>query len=316
VDARPLAKRPTQGLVVKILIVKFSAIGDCVMAGYAVNDLRQTYPDAEIYWVVDERCAGVVGKTSKRLAIPRGQWKKRGELRTLLEQYRWLIGLRKYDFDYGFDLQGHSKTAWCLRLSGAKTRLSARATDGFAKRLNPIYGSQPTEVHDVAWSREVVNSVLPIQSAGGEFLPGDPEPREANLVTICTGAGHPLKQIPVETLRETVKIFVRNGKRVVALGGPNDPTIDGAENLVGKTTLEESIAWIRKSECHIAGDTGTGHIAAAVGTPLVSVWGNMPLAKYRPYGERVTVLNKEGQPGLVSAEEIYMSVMGGVACVS
>jgi ADP-heptose:LPS heptosyltransferase len=300
---------------VKILVVRFSAIGDCVMAGYAVNDLRQTYPEAEIHWVVDERCEAVVGKTSERHSLPRAAWKRRGELRTLFEQYRWHASLRRFGFDYGFDLQGHSKTAWCLRLSGAKNRLSARATDGIARRLNPIFGVQPADVHEVDWSRRVIGSVLPLTPASGDFLPGEPEPSEAGLVTICTGAGHLLKQIPTEHLREVAAALVSAGRRVVVLGGPRDPRLEvtGAEDLVGQTTLTETIAWVRRSESHLAGDTGTGHIAAAVGTRLVSVWGNMPLAKYRPYGERVSVLNRDGVPGKVSADEMVQAILGETA---
>ena len=294
----------------KILIVRFSAIGDCVMAGYAVNDLRATYPDAEITWVVEDRCAGIVSDKKlvhRKLALPRSQWRAKGELRTLMEQYRWLTGLRKYGFDYGFDLQGHSKTAWCLRLSGAKKRLSIGATDVVARRLNPVFRDPSLEAaHSVERSRKLIDSVLPLKPSTSDFLPGGSVDINPRLVTICIGAGHALKQIPPATLVSVGSSLAALGCDVVYLGGPKDSleTPIGTTNLAGQTTLEESIDWVRKSAVHIAGDTGTGHIAAQVGTPLVTIWGNMPLSRFRPYTDRMTLLNREGIPANVSAEEV------------
>ena len=82
--------------------------------------------------------------------------------------------------------------------------------------------------------------------------------------------------------------------------------------MVGKTSLLESIDWIRRSSVHIAGDTGTGHIAAAVGTPLVTIWGNMPLGQFRPYTENITILNRDGVPGGVSSSDIVEAIRGRI----
>ena len=98
------------------------------------------------------------------------------------------------------------------------------------------------------------------------------------------------------------------------LGGKGDAFCAPKEatDLVGRTTIEESVDWIRRSAVHIAGDTGTGHIAAAVGTPLVTIWGNMPLNRFRPYTENVTILNRDGIPVNVSATEIITASLGRI----
>lgn len=280
------------------------------MAGYAVNDLRKAYPDAEISWAVEDRCAGVVSDQKlvhRKLELPRSQWRKKGDLRTLVEQYRWLTSLRKYQFDYGFDLQGHSKTGWCLRLSGAKMRLALAATDAVAKRLNPQFNDARMEsAHSVERSRMLVRSVLECNNADGDFVPGEPSVRNPKLVTICVGAGHPAKVVPAESLSFVGTELAERGYEVVFLGGAQESfsAPAGTKDLVGKTTLAESIDWIRKSKVHIAGDTGTGHIAAQVGTPLVTIWGNMPLHKFRPYSKLVTILDEGGIPSAVPAWKI------------
>ena len=288
------------------------------MAGYAVNDLRQQYPEAEITWVVEDRCADVVASpklVDRRLNLPRSEWKQKGDFKTLFAQYRWLTGLRKYSFEYGFDLQGHSKTAWCLRLSGASKRLSIGGTDALAKRLNPVFSSIGFyDRHSVERSRELIRSILPMEPVSSDFLPGAPTVRNRKLVTICVGAGHPAKVVPPEKLAFVGIELAERSYDVVYLGGANDDFVPptGTTSLVGKTTLTESIEWIRKSSVHIAGDTGTGHIAAAVGTPLVTIWGNMQLERFRPYTENVTILNHGGNPANVASSEIVAAAIGRI----
>ena len=313
-----MAKRPEKRIVLKILIVRFSAIGDCVMAGHAVSDLRLQYPDAEITWVIEDRCADIVSSpklVDRRLALPRSDWRKKGDFRTLFEQYRWLTGLRMYGFDYGFDMQGHSKTAWCLRLSGAKKRLSIGGTDTIARRLNPVYAPPNFEKrHSVERFGDLIHSVFPLYNFHADYLPGEPVARDRKLVTICVGAGHPAKVVPPSTLVAVGVDLAASGLEVVFVGGSADSfsAPEGTMNLIGKTSIPESVDWIRRSAVHIAGDTGTGHIAAVVGTPLVTIWGNMPLERFRPYTENVTILNRDGNPANVVSSELVAAAIGRI----
>lgn len=114
------------------------------------------------------------------------------------------------------------------------------------------------------------------------------------LVTITTGSGHSDKCVPLSIWEEVGQILLSDGYRVVYLGGPHDPvpSVAGAENLVGKTTVSESMQWIANSGLHLAADTGSGHIAAAYRVPTVSVFTsnrNTP-ERYQPFGERVSVI--------------------------
>lgn len=289
----------------KILIVRFSAIGDCVMAGVAVNDIVRTVQGAEVHWAVADGCQDVIA--TPKTVLPRKSWKERGEFRTLFEQFRWHTQLRKNQFDIGFDLQGHSKTAWCLRLSGAKRHLSLRATDAIAQRLNPHVGvSRKEGLHEIEWYRDVFAHALDSTPVTEDFLPGERLERDPNLVTIAVGTGHPAKTIPKQTLIAVGSALAAQGKTVLYLGGPHD-TFDpprDTKSLVGKTTLTDTLNLVRQSSLHICGDTGTGHMAAVTRTPLVCVWGNMPLAQFRPYTDLVAVIDKLGEPSRVTAEEI------------
>lgn len=278
------------------------------MAGYLAQSIRHSYPSAELHWMVEDRCAEIVQlmEVATVHAVPRKQWREKGDLKTLVPQFRWLSQFRRFGFDVAIDLQGHSKTGWATRLSRAKARVSSRCTDIVAKRLNPQFGRVQTG-HEIEWNHLVAKSIL------GELSPVDSHPfqtlfpssPEKNRVSICTGAGHPSKVIPLEVLRDVSKLLFDRGFEVTLVGGAKDASFEqlGVLNLVGKTTLREMVEIIRTSEVHIAGDTGSGHIAAAIGTPLVSVWGNMPLERYRPRTNRMELI--ESGVFLVQPEDVF-----------
>jgi len=82
-DARPLEERKEEKSALsapRFLIVRFSAIGDCVMAAWAATAIRNRHPDAFICWAVEERCAPVVDRNrlvDKIVEIPRERWRGR-----------------------------------------------------------------------------------------------------------------------------------------------------------------------------------------------------------------------------------------------
>lgn len=265
------------------------------MAGYLAQSIRNAYPEAELHWMVEDRCADIVElmQVATVHAVPRKEWRAKGDLLTLWPQFRWLSSFKRFEFDLALDLQGHSKTGWATRLSHPERRISSRCTDIVARRLNPQFGGQHSG-HEVDWNHKVALSLLP------EIELTDQHPLSSTFshrpqhrsVSICTGAGHPLKVIPIETIRRVSELLVKTGHTVTLIGGSKDASFEGEGivNRVGKTNLREMVEIVQKSEIHIAGDTGSGHIAAAIGTPLVSVWGNMPLERYRPRTERMELI--------------------------
>ena len=294
----------------RFLLVRFSAIGDCVMAAWAATSIRNRFPDAEITWVVESRCASVVDDqklVSCLHAMPRDRWKaSRLSPSVWREQMRSYITLRRRGYDFGIDLQGHAKTALCLRIAAPKLRLAARATDPFARALNPTL-TEPHEMHTVDWNHQVLCRF-------GDFvLPDRPlmplaGTRNTGKVTLSVGAGHAPKQYPREGWLQVAKRMRDAGYEVRVLGGPRDESLgDESVNLVGKLTLRETMEEVATSSLHFAADTGTGHMAAAYDTPVVSVFGPTEPYKYHPYGEKVVVLRKSDNPADVTPDEIVAS---------
>lgn len=269
------------------------------MTAWAVSDLRRAHPCARIVWAAETRCVPVLAEGSlvdRVVEVPRERWKRE---RRILAPLRLFAGLRRERFDVGFDFQGHSKTAICLRLARPKIRLAARATDAFARALNPLVHLPVGGIHEVELARRLVSAWQPELAHPGDILPIMPElapssavGEDGPLVSIQTGAGAADKVVPPEQWAAVGDRLLAAGLRVCAIGGPNDPRVQHPEvtDLVGRLDLREAMAVVAGSTLHLAGDTGTGHIAAAYGVPTVSVFGPTPPERYRPWSPNAVVL--------------------------
>ncbi len=307
----------------RFLIVRFSAIGDCVMALPVASRIRRSVPGALIDWVVDTRCADVIDterlvdrlETFDSSEEKRRRWTPAG----LAHQWRFYRGLRRRGYDFGIDLQGHSKTALCLWCARPERRVAARSTDRLARRLNPVRPWPHRAEHIVDQNLETLGYL--------GFATGDPTPilpdlarerlelqtqiPERPLVTITVGAGHPKKVVPIERWRGVAELLLREGFAVAFLGGPGDPCPDlpDAIDWVGRLPLRKTMAAVSLSALHLSGDTGTAHIASALGVPTVTVFGHMPPEQFRPYWGKGVVLSIGKDASLVPQSAIFAATM-------
>ncbi len=300
----------------RLLVVRFSAIGDCVMTAWAVTALRRAQPDARIVWAVQSRSRPVIDTerlVDRAHVFERERWKStKWSAQVWKEMILAYTGLRGERFDHGFDFQGHSKTAMCLALAGCQVRHAAVATDGLARRLTRPMFDHPVG-HDVERAFALVASVVPCTLPERPEMPSVDEAARrfqaefgGSLVSIQTGAGEPEKRYPQERWEEVARSLAGQGYRVVALGGPGDPRLaaPAVVDLVGKTDLRGAMAVVAASRLHLAADTGTGHIAAALGVPVVSVFGKNAPERYRPYSPLARVLWRDRDPAAVRSDEV------------
>lgn len=221
----------------------------------------------------------------------------------LSEQIAICRRLKNLRFDFGIDLQGHLKTAICLKFSYPKQRIACHATDAFSRMMNPLPEKMPRDAHWVEWQNHVLRKFGEFKLPVRPMMPPAEKPKP-RLATISTSAGHPSKVYPADKWLVVAKALQEDGLRVAFLGAAGDPVIsmDGAADYVGKLSLAESMAMVSASEIHLAGDTGTGHMAAAYGVPVVSIFGHMDPTNYRPYSERGVVLREGDQASNVPSE--------------
>jgi len=294
-----------------ILIIKPSSIGDIVLALPALSALRKAFPDAKITWLVRSEYAPLLENhpfINKLILFDRkflGQaWFKPKALDALLAFIR---RLRSENFDVVFDFQGLFRTAAFAAFTGAKKRFGMANAREFASIFYTHKVNHDRScIHLVDFYLKLVQSagvqpaepefVLPIEPAAKKALDGllasyDIAP--GNYAVLIPGSAHFDKCWPVENFAALAeKISSRFGLSIVAVGGSSESRL--AEklvqlsnvkvfNLAGKTNLSELTALLKYARIVIGNDTGPGHIAVALDTPAVIIFGRSNPARLAPY---------------------------------
>lgn len=272
----------------KVLLVRLSAMGDIVHTVPMATALRRARPEARIDWLVDRRHAEVlevIPAADRVIAIdPTGAW--RAVVRTIR-------AARRTRYDAVIDAQGLIKSAVLARFAGG-----AR-TIGFARSAlrETVAASFYTETVDPGEYGHVVGKNLRLLRALGvdDDRVEIPVPRvsspivadvEAAIGTrygiVNPGAGWPNKQWSPERWGAVAAMTQRRqGLPWVVVWGPSEEalarrveeTSEGAAMLAPPTTLTDLMALVQRAAIVVSGDTGPVHLAAAVGTPVVGVYG-------------------------------------------
>jgi ADP-heptose:LPS heptosyltransferase len=130
------------------------------------------------------------------------------------------------------------------------------------------------------------------------------------LASISVSAGHPDKAYPAANWHEVAQGLLARGFAVAFLGGPTDSPIElpGTHDLVRKLPLESTMAVVANSRIHLCGDTGTGHMAAAYGVPVVSVFGPTDPCQFRPYTTNGIVLHEGPETAQIAPRQVLDAV--------
>ncbi len=296
----------------KILILKPSSLGDVVQALPVLRLLKQHLPAAEIFWWVDTNLAplldgdpdlaGVVRFDKQRWASP-GHWPQ------LWRSVQWL---RAQKFDWVIDLQ-------CLARSGAFAWLANggllvgldEPREGARGFYDVIVRRASYHTHAVDWYLSVLPRLgvpvhwnfnwLPPRPAIAAAVSEKWKTENARWIALQPGARWQNKHWPVEHFAALVKQLAARftDARFVILGGNDDKPLgellaaaapERCLNLTGQTSLPEMIEWLRLSELMITNDTGPMHVAAALGKPVIAMFGPTEPRRTGPHGQLARVL--------------------------
>lgn len=275
------------------LIVRLGSLGDVVHAIPFAAALRSQFPAARIDWMVDPRYVALlemVPALDRRVAVdPRGLWRGRERARLL----RVFAEMRAVRYDAVFDLQGLLKSAVLARA------VRGRRVIGFVKRClrEPLAAALYTSTIDPGDVEHVIDMNLALLSAVEaqerrvRFPLAIPPSATVNAVVerfpggyvlLNPGAAWPNKRWPAACFG-AVAAALKDvyGKRSLVLWGPGEHSLAqdvvaasaGAAEVCPPTTIQELAAIARGAHLMISGDTGPLHLAAAVGTPVVSLFG-------------------------------------------
>jgi len=271
----------------RLLVIRLSAFGDVIHTIPAVVVLRDALPQMEIAWAVEPAYAELVEIVARVNAI-----------RVSLKHWSFArIAAARRDvrgFSTAIDFQGLIKSALIARVSGARERYGF-ARDVIREKPAAWFVNRPATIdrskHVVEWNMELARTFAPVIARVPEvdFTPFAQDPsgqlaRFANRVVLLPGAGKPGKQWPVERFAE---LATRIGSGALVVWGPGEEALAraiGAE-VAPATNFRELAFVLRHAKLVIGADTGPLHLAAALCTPLVGLYGPTDPARNGPYGQ-------------------------------
>lgn len=307
----------------RILIVRLSALGDIVHAIPVLAAIARQWPGAKIDWLVEDAYAPILSLVSglNRRVIVRG----RASAETagtiafggVMGYARAVSHLRAQRYDAALDLQGLIKSAVWARVSGA-----ARVI-GFdrAHLREPLAASLYTETVVPNDAPHVIQKNLSILRAidvdpGALEMPFAPVagtdtvgviasaggPR--SYIVLNPGAAWPNKRWPAERFGQLAALLLgRTGLRSLVTWGPSELELaaavcrasDGAAKPAPPTSVADLAVLMRDAALVVSGDTGPLHIAAAMGTPLVGIYGPTWPERNGPWDPDDAVVSRAGE---------------------
>jgi ADP-heptose:LPS heptosyltransferase len=260
------------------LIVRLGAIGDIVHALPLASALRARYPEARIDWVVDERYAellDLVPIIDRRIVL---STKSLPPIRRIVALYGKLV---RESYDVAIDVQGLLKSAVVARLSRARRVLGFPVPHLREAAARFFY----SETHRPGISGHVIEALDAVR-ATAEPAGGRP------FAVLNPGASWPNKRWPPERFGAVGQWLDRElGLRSVVTWGVGERALaaavvaesDGTAEMAPATSIADLTAIVREAELVISGDTGPAHLAAALGTPVVGLYGPTDISRNGPW---------------------------------
>ena len=283
----------------RFLIVRLGSLGDIIHAIPAVAALRDALPGAQIDWLVDPRYVELVQLvTAVTHAVPVDP--RAGMIRL----FATLSELRRRKYKVAIDFQGLIKSATMARMAGAERVLGFPQAELREKAARAFYTDAPETVraaHVVFKNLELV-AALGIETGEPSFPLNVPrtaavEDVEARFggapfALVNPGAAWPNKRWPPERYGAVAAaIRERFGWMSLVLWGPKEQTLaaavveaaKGAAVLAPPTSIVDIFGIAKAARVAVSGDTGPLHIAGAVGTPVVALFGPTKAERNGPW---------------------------------
>ncbi|MBI3077789.1 MAG: glycosyltransferase family 9 protein [Deltaproteobacteria bacterium] len=291
----------------RILVVMLSRLGDVIFALPTVAAIRRRFPSAHLAWIVEDRFQELLAghphldellvwpRAAFTAALRNGRWGTAvGHVRRLRQE------LRARGFDLALDLQALAKSAFITWLSGAPVRLVSPSTHGpreLSWLVSVAIPSDTSSLQVVARNLAVARA-LGAETSRPEFvLPISPAAEAAAEELLSEAGIKPLDRVvlvhpgatwrsrrwsPVRYAELADALARQHEARVAFVGAASDaapvreiqqrmrtPSVD----LAGRTTLVQLAALIRRADLYIGNDAGPLHLATALGTPTVGIYG-------------------------------------------
>jgi predicted lipopolysaccharide heptosyltransferase III len=296
----------------RFLVIRRRYLGDIVLLGSVLRNLKISAPDAFIAVLTEQAYSGILPlnpDVNLALAFPRriSAWP------------RFITALRRERFTHVLDFDNTEKTALVSRLTGARVRVafdrelipfryralythSAKVTNAFydSHHITETYLALPAAIGIPIVSREVRLVPPSAESARARELVSSAAGPNAKKILLHPGSRSAHRIWPADRFAAVCDRLQReHGARVFLTAGPAEAPLVDAIRSAAKTELAvippsssvaEFAALAAQFDLFLCHDSGPMHIVAAVGTPVVALFGSQNATIWRPLGEKHSVL--------------------------
>lgn len=297
-----------------ILVIKLRHIGDVLLSTPVLRALREAYPDAQLTMLVNRGTEGILAHNpdvSEVLCIEKGSWDA---------QLRFVQALRRRAFDCVIDLTDGDRSAVISLATGASIRVGFNAEHRWRGLLySAVATPRPTDQHRVEYDLCALRHLGLDPKPGTPVLhvsqseevvvetwlreAGLPSSKEAPpLLLLQPGARYSLKVWPHERFVELAdRLAERFSCRILLGGDQREREIaeqiarkmrDAPKVVAGKFSLLQFAALVKRCALFVGNDGGAMHIAAAMGTPVVALFGPTYPRRWGPRGGPAQVIYK------------------------
>lgn len=297
----------------RILIVRLSSLGDIVHAIPVAAALRDAFPTARIDWLVETRFSPMLD------LIPIIDRKVVVDFQTCIGHHSVVSvtrTLRASQYDCVLDVQGLYKSALLARLSNARRVIGFSSNHVRERWAAMLYTERHTPLdsgHRIQKNLSLLTALdvyeriphFPIASVRSEL----PQLNRSSLgiskndpfAAVCPGSSWPNKRWPPERFGRLAQLlFERFSLRSTILRGPGEESLahmvaassQGAARVSPPTSIRDVVAIMREASLVVACDSGPMHIAAAVGTPVVSIHGPTDPEAHGPWSQCSSAISR------------------------
>ncbi|AHF78967.1 Putative lipopolysaccharide glucosyltransferase [Sodalis praecaptivus] len=305
----------------KILLIKLRHHGDMILTTPVINNLRQHYPAAEIDVLLYKETAPILAHHPAigQIHVIDRQWKKQGPLRQLEQEFALAQTLRARHYDLVINLADQWRSAIITLLSGARLRIGFNFTKrrSFLWRLahnRLVATSNHAQLHTVEQNLSILEplnlaitdrscsmyftaadkvrgeTLLREQGVSGDYIVIQPTSRwlykcwdDAKMAQLIEGLA--TSRLPVVLTAAPDKKELEMVDHIISLCRAVKPV-----SLAGQLSLPQLAAVIEGARLFIGVDSAPMHMAAALDTPCVALFGPTKLQRWRPWSEKSTVL--------------------------
>lgn len=300
----------------RVLVIKWSALGDVVIASALMEDIARALPHAEIHLNTQPNCTALFANDPRFAEV----WAidVRSKTHRWANSLAWLKKVRAGRYDLVIDLQRSDHSRFLLTLlflAGGAPRVRIGNLGGFPYTHQPAV--RDPQAHAFPMMQSVLQAIgIPTPTAHPVLYPA-PERLAAvaslrkqhglvdgGYAVLLPGAAaaHPLKRWGAARYAELARLLHAGGvRKIVIVGGPDEvdecaeiaASGDYLVNLNGQLQLLDIAPLCAGALAIIGNDTGTAHFASAAGRPLLVLCGPTDPRRVKPIGDTAVAVQAQ-----------------------